>query len=217
MLGPEDHTGEPTPVTRRHGTQSISGEQPLDYGDLVRATRGGDRAAIESLLMRSQEVAYRFSVHVCGRTNDAEDVMQEALLKTFCHAPRIREPNAFRPWLYRTVRNACLMRRRLHLGEPRHFVSLSELRSTEEGGATFEPVDPGPSPDAVLRGARLRSRMRQALAELPPTLRIVVLLREIEGLSTKEVARVLGISEGNVKTRLYRARVHMRERLSVVL
>ena len=62
--------------------------------------------------MRAQEVAYRFSLLVCGRPDDADDAMQEALLKTYRFAARIREPEAFRAWLYRTVRNACLINRR---------------------------------------------------------------------------------------------------------
>jgi RNA polymerase sigma-70 factor (ECF subfamily) len=76
---------------------------------------------METLLMRSQEVAYRFGVLVCGRTDEADDVMQEALLKTYRHVTRIRQPDAFRAWLYRTVRNACLMRRRTRVDEPRRW------------------------------------------------------------------------------------------------
>ena len=68
--------------------------------------------ALERLLMKAQEVAYRFSHTVCGGPSDAEDVMQDALVKTFRYVKRIRDPHAFRTWLYRTVRNACLMKRR---------------------------------------------------------------------------------------------------------
>ena len=92
--------------------------------------------------MRAQEVAYRFSVHVCGHVDEAEDVMQEALLKTYRHASRIREPEAFRPWLYRTVRNACLMRRRRRVDEPAHLVSLDELLPTPDGLDGARPARP---------------------------------------------------------------------------
>ena len=76
--------------------------------------------ALERLLMKAQEVAYRFSYTVCGGPSDAEDVMQDALVKTFRYVNRIRDPHAFRTWLYRTVRNACLMKRRRRSGEPQH-------------------------------------------------------------------------------------------------
>jgi RNA polymerase sigma-70 factor (ECF subfamily) len=181
--------------------------------ELVRATIAGDRTAMEALLTRSQEVAYRFSLHVCGRADDAEDVMQEAMLQAFRHVTEIREPDAFRPWLYRTVCNASLMRRRLHAGEPRHVASLDEPRLSPDGPIAADVADPGPSPERVLANARLRRRIRRALAGLPRALRVVVLLREMEGRSTREVAAVLGISEGNVRTRMYRARLLLRDLL----
>ena len=91
---------------------------PDEYAWLVREAATGDAAALERLLMRAQEVAWRFSVTVCGHADDAEDAMQEALMKTYRYAGRIREPEAFRAWLYRTVRNACLMGRRKKVDEP---------------------------------------------------------------------------------------------------
>ena len=76
--------------------------------------------------MRAQEVAYRFSLLVCGHPEDAEDVMQDALLKTYRHVARIEQPEAFRTWRYSTVRNACLMKRRRRVGEPAEFVSVEQ-------------------------------------------------------------------------------------------
>lgn len=183
------------------------------YAGLVRAAAAGDRAAMETLLMRSQEVAYRFSVHVCGHVDEAEDVMQEALLKTFRHAQRIREPEAFRPWLYRTVRNACLMRRRRRVDEPAHLQSLDDLIPTPEGMMALDPPDTGRSPEDIAVNNRLRRRLKEALEALPPQFRLIVFLREMEGLSTREVAEVVGISEANVKTRLHRARLFLRREL----
>jgi RNA polymerase sigma-70 factor (ECF subfamily) len=179
----------------------------------VRAAAAGDRPAMEALLMRAQEVAYRFSVHVCGHVDEAEDVMQEALLKTYRHASRIREPEAFRPWLYRTVRNACLMRRRRRVDEPAHLVSLDELLPTPDGLMALDPPDPGRSPEDAAVNSRLRRRMASAFRALPAPFRLVVFLREMEGLSTREVAKVLKISEANVKTRLHRARLFLRREL----
>ena len=104
-----------------------------EYATLVRAAASGDRSAIESLLVRAQETAYRFSLLVCGHPEDAQDVMQDALLKTYQHVGTIKEPEAFRTWLYTTVRNACLMKRRKRAGEPSEFVSLQDGMQTSEG------------------------------------------------------------------------------------
>ena len=183
---------------------------PNDYAPLVRAAASGDRAAMETLLMRSQEVAYRFGVLVCGRTDEADDVMQEALLKTYRHVTRIRQPEAFRAWLYRTVRNACLMRRRTRVDEPKRLLSIDEHR---EHTGWIDPAAPGPDPEHALVNARLRERLLQTMRALPRTYRAVVFLREMEGLSTREVAQVVGTTEANVKQRLHRARVLLRAAL----
>jgi RNA polymerase sigma-70 factor (ECF subfamily) len=185
-----------------------------DYPDLVRAVQTGDRQAMERLLMRAQEAAWRFSLMVCGGAEDAEDAMQDALLKTYRFATRIREPEAFKTWLYRTVRNACLVRRRRRVDEPVRLLSLDELMpSPEDGPRVPEPADKGRGPEEHVVNRRLRRRIRAALAKLPRQHRVVVFLREIEGLSTREVARVVGISEANVKTRLHRARLFLRREL----
>ena len=123
---------------------------PDEYTDLVRSAAAGDAEALDRLLMRAQEVAWRFSTAVCGHADDAEDAMQEALIKTYRYVGRIREPGAFRPWLYRTVRNACLMGRRKSVGEPARLQSLDEVLPGRDGPAR---------PDAVTR-ERTRSNWR---------------------------------------------------------
>ena len=107
--------------------QGAADTAPDEYQGLVRAAAAGEADALNRLLMRAQEVAWRFSTTVCGPGGDAEDAMQEALIKTYRYVGRIREPAAFRPWLYRTVRNACLMGRRKKVGEPTRLQSLDEL------------------------------------------------------------------------------------------
>jgi RNA polymerase sigma-70 factor, ECF subfamily len=181
-----------------------------EYPVLVRAAARGDTGAMERLLMRAQESAYRYSVMVCGRTSETEDVMQDALLSTYRHASRIREPDAFRTWLFRTVRNACLISRRRKAGEPARVVSLDD----QEGQAHSEReglASRGESPEQAVHTQRERDRVRRAIAQLPPSQREVVVLRDLEGLSTREVAKVVRISEDNVKTRLHRARVALRD------
>ncbi len=184
------------------------------FASLIGDARSGDHAAMELLLMRAQEVAYRFSLLVCGHAKDAEDVMQDALLKTYQHVSRIEDPAAFRAWLYTTVRNACLMKRRRHVGEPAHFESIDEGRRSEDGTAKpMELLDAARPADERMMDAWIDRRLRKALHALPPTYRAIIVMREIDGLSTREVATVTGISEANVKQRLHRARVMLRRRL----
>jgi RNA polymerase sigma-70 factor, ECF subfamily len=145
---------------------------------------------MERLLMRAQEVAYRFSLLVCGHPEDAEDVMQDALLKTYRYVSRITEPEAFRTWLYTTVRNACLMKRRRHVGEPAHFVSLAQgVPATDDKAAPVDVADPSRLADQTLIDKWIDGRLNDALKALPPSYRMIVVMREMDGLSTREVAR----------------------------
>ena len=184
-----------------------------EYAGLVRAAAAGDLTAMERLLVRAQEVAYRFSLLVCGHLEDAEDVMQDALLKTYQHVGHISEPEAFRTWLYTTVRNACLMKRRRRAGEPPTFVSIERGIETTDGTVLVDVPDPSRSMDQRLIDGWIDHRLHEALKHLPASYRMVVVMREIEGLSTREVATITGISEANVKTRLHRARLMLRKRL----
>jgi RNA polymerase sigma-70 factor (ECF subfamily) len=186
-------------------------ERKRSESDLLARVQAGDPGAVEALLVGAQEVAYRFSRVICGAAAaDAEDAMQEALIKVFRHAREIREPRAFRAWLYRTVKNACLIGRRRRAHAPSRLLSLEELMPAE---SFVEPSDRARSPEELALDARTRDRLRRALAALPPTHRLVVFLRDVEGLSTREVAEVAGISEDNVKTRLHRARLQLRKML----
>jgi RNA polymerase sigma-70 factor (ECF subfamily) len=197
--------------SRRANPVHVEGSHPTrdEYTDLVRSAATGDPEAMNRLLMRAQEVAWRFSTAVCGHADDAEDAMQEALVKTFRYVGRIREPEAFRPWLYRTVRNACLMGRRKKVGEPARLQSLDEVLPGRDGSMGPDTPDPGKNPEQLADNAGLRRRLRKALRTLPGPYRAIVFLREMEGLSTRDVAKVMGLSEDNVKTRLHRARVQL--------
>ncbi len=171
---------------------------------------------MEQLLIRAQEVAFRFSLLVCGHAPDAEDVMQDALIRTYRRVGTIKDPAAFRTWLFRTVRNACLMKRRKRVDEPARVESLDEPHGSGHVDGSVTPRDVatgGKGPEELALNAWLGRRFRRALAALPPAYRMIVLLREMEGLSTREVAEVTGMTEVNVKTRLHRARVMLREAL----
>jgi len=206
-------------VTKRRGMHPVPDTGSRDsardeYADLVRAAVAGDAEALDRLLLRAQEVAWRFSTSVCGHADDAEDAMQEALIKTYRYIGRIREPEAFRPWLYRTVRNACLMGRRKRVGEPTRLQSLDDELPGPDGPRRLDVPADAKNPEQLAANAGLRRRLRKALGRLPGPYRAIVFLRDMEGLSTREVASVLGMTEDNVKTRLHRARVQLQADLS---
>jgi RNA polymerase sigma-70 factor, ECF subfamily len=184
-----------------------------EYAELITTAAAGDAAALEQLLMKAQEVAYRFSYTVCGGPSEAEDVMQDALVKTFRYINRIRDPRAFRTWLYRTVRNACLMKRRRRSGEPQRVLSLDSVLPVDGDAGALDAAQHGHSPETLAINAALRRRLSRALRALPPSYRVIVFLREMEGLTTKEAAAVLKTSESNVKMRLHRARLFLRKEL----
>jgi RNA polymerase sigma-70 factor (ECF subfamily) len=215
MLPRQKRSARVTHANKRNPLETERSEDGVrdEYADLVRSAAGGDAAALDRLLMRAQEVAWRFSTSVCGHADDAEDAMQEALIKTYRYVGRIRDPGAFRPWLYRTVRNACLMGRRKRADEPTRLRSLDEVVESPGHPMRIDARDPGKNPEQLVDNAALRRRLRTALRTLPAPYRAVVFLREMEGLSTREVAKVMGMSEDNVKTRLHRARIQLQSAL----
>jgi RNA polymerase sigma-70 factor (ECF subfamily) len=191
----------PTLPPRRHADSARYAALLAEIG------RDGNGQAMEKLLTDVQSLAYRFSLLVCGNAADAEDAMQDALLQTYKSARRIRKPDAFRTWLYRTVKNSCLMSRRTAAHEPLHVGSLDEDRASEVASAA-------PNPEQQAEAGEQHHRFRAAFQSLPRPYRLVAFLRDVEGLSTREVAEVVGISEDNAKQRLHRARTLLRKALA---
>lgn len=192
----------PSTTRDRHGADSAHYAALL--ADIGRDANG---PAMEKLLTDVQALAYRFSLLVCGNASDAEDAMQDALLQTYKSATRIRKPDAFRSWLYRTVKNSCLMSRRTPAHEPSHVASLDEDGAVDVAAAT-------PNPEEQTAAGEERQRFQDAFRSLPKPYRLVAFLRDVEGLSTREVADVVGISEANAKQRLHRARTLLRKALA---
>lgn len=166
-----------------------------------------DRDALDRLIATAQGAAFRYGMLVCGNVPDAEDAMQDALLQAYRHVGELRNPNAFRTWLYRTVKNACLMSRRTRVGEPPRLLSIDE-----EPAAELRATDA--DPEELLSSAADRERVRRAVRSLPEPYRLVLFLRDLEDLSTEQVASIAGITEDNVKQRLHRARGMLRKTLS---
>jgi RNA polymerase sigma-70 factor (ECF subfamily) len=179
--------------------------------ELARALLAGESDAFERFVEHFRAKIFHYSWLMCGRPEDAEEVAQETLIKVFANIEQLREPERVRSWVFRIAKNACLMQRRKSIFAPAQEVSLAELPPTVEVADGSEP------PDTELLRSELRAVLDRVIAELPPLNRSVVLLRDIEELSTEETAQILDVSPDVVKTRLHRGRVAMRQKLDCYL
>lgn len=186
----------------------------LSDRQLLEAITEGRPDAFDAFVDRYGRRILAFGLRMCGQREDAEDVFQETLLKAYQSLAGVKDPGAVRTWLFRVASNQCLMKRRKEA--PRREVPLE---SYKPDGVDFgEPADiPDWShlPDDDAHQAELHKALEGALDTLTPELRIVVLLRDFEGLSTQETAAALKLGASAVKMRLHRARLALREHLSL--
>jgi RNA polymerase sigma-70 factor (ECF subfamily) len=175
--------------------------------ELARALLAGEQDAFERFVDHFRSKLFHYSWLMCGRPEDAEEVAQETLLKVFENIEQLREPARVRPWVFRIAKNACLMQRRRSLFAPSPEVSIDELPPGTD------LADDAPRPEALLLDSELRAVLDRAIAELPATYRAVVLLRDLEQLSTEETAQILELGTDVVKQRLHRGRAAMRQKL----
>jgi len=185
----------------------------LTDADLLAAVQGGEEQAFDLFVDRYGRRLFAFGLRMCGHHEDAEDVFQETLLKAFEGLSGLREPGAVRTWLFQVASNQCRMKRR-KVG-PSRELSLDAFKPAGfEEGEMAEIPDWSHLPEDEARRGELRRGLAAALLELPPEYRLVVLLRDVEGLSTRETAEALALNEGTVKMRLSRARLALRDRLA---
>jgi RNA polymerase sigma-70 factor (ECF subfamily) len=157
---------------------------------------------------------------MCGHREDAEEVVQETLLKVFENIGQLREPEHVRAWVFRIAKNACLIKRRKSVYAPQHELSLDELmpaRGNSGNPMKIEIADWSRVPEDAVLQSELQRVLDQAIAEMPETYRSVILLRDVEELSTEETAQVLDLNIDVVKTRLHRARLLARKKLDSYL
>ena len=184
--------------------------------ELARQLIAGVPGAFERFVEHFRSKVFQYSWLMCGQREDAEEVAQETLLKVFENFTQIREPERVRPWVFRIAKNACLMKRRKSVFAPATELSLDQLmpvRTNTDGRVAIEIADWSALPDDLLLRAELRDTLAAAIGELPETYRSVILLRDLEELSTQETAQILDLTEDVVKTRLHRARLAVRQKL----
>jgi RNA polymerase sigma-70 factor, ECF subfamily len=177
------------------------------------ALQAGDRAEFARLVDMYSNQIYRLAMKILGDTNDAEDVLQETFIKAFRSLPTFEGRSSISTWLYRIAANEALMLVRKRKPEI-NTVSSDADSDDDEVSPPTQIVDWCCLPENELLSAEGKQFLDQAIQTLSPNLRIVFILRDIQGLSIRETADVLKISEMAVKTRLLRARLQLREALS---
>jgi RNA polymerase sigma-70 factor, ECF subfamily len=183
-----------------------------DVHKAIELLRRNGSASLDEALALLQQSVFSFSMHVCGRREDAEDTMQDVLLKSLPHLSKFESPKALVVWLYKVAKNRCLMSRRRSKFAPKQELSLEELMPDRKELETTIQLGVNPE-DFAIRSQEARW-LRESIQRLPPQYRIVLVLRDMEGLTDEEAAEITGLRAGAVRVRLHRARLFVRKELT---
>jgi RNA polymerase sigma-70 factor (ECF subfamily) len=181
---------------------------------LIASFKVGSRKALEKIVKRYENRIFTFGLKMCGQLQDAEDIAQETFLSAFRYLEGFREETKLRNWLFKIAARACIRKRRKKKCEPDREISLDSLVHADGSNGKYEIPDWSQDPSDRLLRAELKQTIDDAIQSLPHKYRLVFNLRDIEGFSTQETAEILEISAQSVKTRLHRARVFLREKIS---
>jgi len=176
--------------------------------------KSGNPEDVERALEALQGVVYGFGMKVCGVREDAEDTAQETLIRLARQLKEFPDARALAVWLYKVAKTQCLMSRRKSKFAPAQMLSLDALMPRESGAAVPAVKSWEVTPEEIVLNKELRSKLKDAVLALPKPYRLVLILRDMEQLDTREVAEVMGISEETTKMRLHRARVFLRNALA---
>src|SRR5690349_11291266 len=170
--------------------------------------------AFDKLYRDHVDLVYRYAHRLCGEAESAKDLVQETFLNAYRGLNRFRGDSKVSTWLYAIASRACLRMRRKRKGAPERELSLEEFIPTSDGEFRLQiPID-GFSPEEALQNKQLRQALNAAISQLPKKYKMVLVLRDMEGLSAKEVGTIMGLNERAVKSRLHRARLFVRRQLS---
>jgi RNA polymerase sigma-70 factor, ECF subfamily len=198
---------------RRDGCATTAEGAPASERRLIERVQNGDNEAFYELVQPYERGVYLAALSIVRNDSDAEEVAQEAILKGFKYLGRFRGESKFSTWLIQIAINEAKMK--LRKNHPQLYESLQEGLCNDDGDyLPRDFADWREIPSEALTRMELRQALSQALAALPEKYRSVLVLRDIQQLSIHETAQILGISEGNVKTRLSRARLQMRDALA---
>ena len=176
-----------------------------DDASLAALASAGDMEAFEELVVRFTPKVFGLCFSILGNRADAEDASQESFLKAYRAIATYRDQASFSTWLYRITTNACIDLVRQRRRHP--MVSIDAQNEEEDGSVGFQLADDAPLQDEVVADRWSAGKVRACIDRLPEGFRQVIRLRDIEGLSYKEIAALLQVREGTVKSRIARARI----------
>lgn len=196
-------------MTPEKNTRTVSDED----AELIQAINAGRPDRFQEIVQRYEGRLYNFGLKLCGHVQDAEDLVQETFLNAFRYMSGFRYETKFKNWLYRVATSVCLKKRRRSKFAPEKALSLEEFLPKEGEPPPEEVPEWAAQPLERLLTSELSQVIRNAIVELPENHRLVVVLRDLEGFSTEETAQMLNLSPSNVKVRLHRGRLFLREKL----
>ena len=188
--------------------------ETFDEQPLVERARNGDAEAFTALVEQYERKIFRLAKHITNNDDDAEDVLQETFLKAYSHLDSFQGNSKFYTWIVRIAVNEALMKLRKRKSDK--TVSLDEPTDTGEDVVVREVAVWEDNPEQKYSREEIREILDKAIESLKPAFRTVFVLRDIEELSTEETAEALGLSIPAVKSRLLRARLQLREKLTRV-
>jgi RNA polymerase sigma-70 factor (ECF subfamily) len=172
---------------------------------LIYKFKGGDHEAFGRLVLKYQDKIYNLCRHLLGNAHDAEDAAQDTLIKAYQNLNNFRPEASFYTWLYRIAVNTCLDYKKKPF-----FESIFGSHAEGDDESAIEPVSRGSSPEKLYESKQLGHALRRSLGKLSPKLSTIIILKEVEVLSYEEIAEVLDVSVGTVKSRISRAREELK-------
>ena len=176
----------------------------LKERELIRKAKQGDMLAFEELILKHEKIVYNVALRMMNHSEDAKDISQEVFLKAYLSVANFDERSIFSTWLYRITHNTCIDEMRKRKGKQSY--SLEEELENEEGSMQRQIADEGDTPEESLLRQEQKSEILQALDTLSEEHKAAIILRDVKGLSYEEIAEILELSLGTVKSRISRAR-----------
>jgi len=180
---------------------------------LIEAIQSGRMDRFPELVRRYERVLYNFGLKMCGEPRDAEDVVQDTFLNVYKYIQGFRYETKFKNWLYRIATSTCIKKRRKSKFAPERELSLDEFLPQDEAAVEKQVPAWASLPLDQVLNEELSRTLKKAILALPEKYRVVLVLRDIEGFSTDESAQILKLSPSNIKVRLHRARLFLRDKL----
>lgn len=182
---------------------------------LVRRLRDRDEQAFRELMVEHRDKVYNLTLRMLGNRAEAEDVAQEVFIQVFKTIDTFREESKLSTWLYRVAVNLCKNRiKYLARRQDRNKDQLDETTEAAASSAVAAPGGPPPRPDRAVEGAQIEKVLQEAIATLDEDHRVLVVLRDVEDLSIEEICAITGLPDGTVKSRLHRARLALRKKVT---